>query len=63
MLIGSGLLWRLLYAAVPPGAARDLGNYSQLASRARAEACLVEIEKIAAGRSPRFRELTSGCSP
>ncbi|HVR21082.1 MAG TPA: multiheme c-type cytochrome, partial [Polyangiaceae bacterium] len=60
MLIGSGLLWRLLYAAVPPGAARDLGNYSQLASRARAEACLVEIEKIAAGRSPRFRELTSG---
>jgi hypothetical protein len=58
-LIGSGLLWRLLYAAVPPRAARDLGNYSQTASRARAEACLVEIEKIAAGSSPRFRELTT----
>jgi hypothetical protein len=59
LLIGSGLLWRFLYATVPPGSARELGNYSQVASRARAEACLVEIEKIAAGRSPRFRELTT----
>jgi hypothetical protein len=59
LLVGSGLLWRMLYAAVPPGAARDLGNYSRVASRARAEECLVEIEKIAAGTSPRFRELTS----
>lgn len=58
-LIGSGLLWRMLYVTVPPGAARELGNYSEVASRARAEACLVEIEKIAAGSSPRFRELTS----
>jgi hypothetical protein len=58
-LIGSGLLWRFLYKTVPPGAARDLGNYSEVASRARAEACLVEIEKIAAGSSPRFRELTT----
>lgn len=59
LLIGSGLLWRLLYATVPPGAARELGNYSAVASRARADACLVEIEKIAAGSSARFRELTS----
>jgi hypothetical protein len=59
LLVGSGFVWRLLYAAVPPGAARDLGNYSGVASRARADACLVEIEKIAAGSSPRFRELTT----
>ena len=59
VLVGSGLLWRFLYATVPPGAARDLGNYSQVASRARAEECLVEIEKIAAGSSQRFRELTT----
>jgi hypothetical protein len=57
-LVASGLLWRFLYRTVPPGAARDLGNYSGVASRARAEACLVEIEKIAAGRTSRFRELT-----
>jgi hypothetical protein len=59
LLIGSGLFWRMLYAAVPPGAARNVGNYSRVASRARADECLVEIEKIAAGTSPRFRELTS----
>jgi hypothetical protein len=57
-IVGSGLLWRLLYVLVPPAAARTVGNYSQASSQARAEACQVEIEKIAAGSSPRFRELT-----
>lgn len=59
VLVGSGVLWRLLYALVPPAAAREVGNYSRAASEARAEACLVEIEKVAAGASPRFRELTT----
>jgi len=59
LLVASGTLWRLIYVLVPPSAARDVGNYSEGASRARSEACLVEIEKIAAGASPRFRELTT----
>jgi hypothetical protein len=55
----SGVLWRLVYAWVPPSAARDVGNYSSDASLSRAEAHLVEIEKLAAGRSPRLRELAA----
>jgi hypothetical protein len=56
-LVGSGVLWRLVYVVVPPVAARNVGNYSVAASHARAEACLVEIEKLAAGGSARLREL------
>jgi hypothetical protein len=59
LLVVGGLAWRLIYAIVPASAAREVGNYSHAASRARAEACLIEIEKIAAGRSPRFRQLTA----
>jgi hypothetical protein len=59
LLVGSGLLWRLLYVVVPPAAARTVGNYSESSSQARAEGCQVEIEKIAAGSSQRFRELTA----
>jgi hypothetical protein len=59
LIVGSGLLWRLLYVVVPPAAARTVGNYSESSSQARAEACEVEIEKIAAGSSQRFRELTA----
>jgi hypothetical protein len=59
VMVGSGVLWRFSYALVPPAAAREVGNYSRAASEARALACLVEIEKVAAGASPRFRELTT----
>jgi hypothetical protein len=59
LIVGSGLLWRLLYVVVPPAAARTVGNYSEASSQARAQACQVEIEKIAAGSSARFRELTA----
>jgi hypothetical protein len=59
LIVGSGLLWRLLYVVIPPAAARVVGNYSETSSQARAEACQVEMEKIAAGSSPRFRELTA----
>jgi hypothetical protein len=56
-LVFSGLLWRVVYAAVPPVAARSVGNYSEVSSLERAAAQLVEIDKLAAGRSPRFHEL------
>lgn len=59
LLVLGGIAWRLIYALVPTSAAREVGNYSHAASRARADACLIEIEKIAAGRSPRFRELSA----
>lgn len=57
LVVASGLLWRVLYGTVPPAAAQNVGNYSELASRTRASALLVEIEKLAAGRSQRFQEL------
>ena len=58
-IIVSGLIWRVIYAVVPPLAARDVGNYSAFASTARAESLSVEIEKLTAGGSPRFHELKS----
>lgn len=59
LVVVGGLFWRLIYGVLPRAAAREVNNYSRLASRRRAEACRVEIEKIAAGRSPRFRELAA----
>ena len=56
LLVVSGALWRIFYGTVPKSAARTVGNYSEQASRSRAEALLIEIEKLAAGRSPRFHE-------
>jgi hypothetical protein len=57
LLVGSGIVWRVVYAVVPPIAAQSVGNYSERASLERAEALLVEIHKLAAGRSERFHEL------
>jgi hypothetical protein len=57
MLTGSGIVWRLAYRVVPPRAAPKIGNYSQVGSSVRAEQQLLEIEKLAAGRSPQFHEL------
>jgi len=56
-VIVSGLVWRALYALVPKVAAREVGNYSARTSFARAEAILVELEKLSAGASPRFHQL------
>lgn len=55
----TGLVWRVLYALVPKAAAREVGNYSSGASSARADAITVELEKLSAGASPRFHELTA----
>lgn len=56
-LIVSGIVWRVIYAVVPPIAAREVGNYSSGASQARAEALSIEIDKLTAGGSARFHEL------
>ncbi len=54
-LVATGLVWRVLYATVPPKAASEVGHYSQASSHTRAAALLVEIEKLGAGRSPPLR--------
>jgi len=58
-VVVSGLIWRVLYALVPRVAAREVGNYSAGTSAARAEGITVELEKLGAGASPRFHELTA----
>jgi hypothetical protein len=58
-LVVTGLTWRVLYALVPPAAAREVGNYSAAASTTRAESLTVEIEKLSAGASARFHELAA----
>jgi hypothetical protein len=57
VLVVSGLVWRVLYASVPPKAANEVGHYSQAASRTRAAAQTVEIEKLSAGRSPPLQQM------
>jgi hypothetical protein len=56
-LVVSGLVWRVVYGVVPRAAAKEVGHYSQAASRSKAATLLVEIEKLAAGRSPGLRQL------
>ncbi len=58
VLVASGTVWRAIYSIVPARAAQTIGNYSFQASRDKAVACQVEIEKLAAGRSQTFRQLT-----
>lgn len=53
----SGMVWRVLYRAVPPRAAARVGNYSEAASRERASAHQHEIDKLMAGASAAFVEL------
>ncbi|MFZ5895628.1 MAG: multiheme c-type cytochrome [Myxococcota bacterium] len=55
----SGVLWRLVYARLPLRAAREVGNYAADESLSRARAQAVEIDKLAAGRSPRLQELVA----
>jgi hypothetical protein len=57
VLVISGLVWRVLYASVPAKAANEVGHYSLVASRTRAAAQTVEIEKLSAGRSPALRQM------
>jgi hypothetical protein len=54
LLGASGVAWRLAYRFVPPRAAPKIGNYSQEGAKKRADEQLLEIEKIAAGKSPQF---------
>jgi hypothetical protein len=57
LLALTGIVWRLVYKFVPPSAAPQIGNYSQLGSAKRAEAQTTEIEKIAAGKSPELHRV------
>ncbi|HET9956138.1 MAG TPA: multiheme c-type cytochrome [Polyangiaceae bacterium] len=54
-----GALWRLLYLLLPKRATREVGNYATEESRARSDAIAIELEKLAAGRSPTLQRLTS----
>lgn len=54
----SGIVWRLVYRLVPPRAAQRVGNYSREGMADRIEELTTEIEKIAAGRPPAFRQLS-----
>ncbi|HEV8244987.1 MAG TPA: multiheme c-type cytochrome, partial [Polyangiaceae bacterium] len=58
LIVSSGVVWRAIYAVVPARVAEKVGNYSFQASAERAQACQVEIEKLAAGRSQAFHQLT-----
>ena len=49
-VVGSGVIWRVIYAVVPGRAAQQVGNYSVQASADRAAENLIEIEKLTAGR-------------
>ncbi|MGC4091284.1 MAG: multiheme c-type cytochrome [Polyangiaceae bacterium] len=55
----SGVLWRVLYAFLPKRAARQVGNYAIDESLSRARAQAVEIDKLAAGRSPQLKQLVA----
>jgi hypothetical protein len=59
MSAASGLLWRAIYAVLPSIAAKRVGNYSAEESLLRARAQQVEIEKLAAGRSPTLQNLAA----
>lgn len=57
LLAASGVAWRIVYAVVPPRAARLVGNYAAHDSARRAEALAAKIELQAAGGSPEVRRL------
>lgn len=58
VLTATGISWRLVYRFVPPRAAKRVGNYSLEGMKDRIEELTTEIEKIAAGRPPAFRQLS-----
>ena len=57
-LVFTGLVWRLVYKVLPRFAAKAIGSYSGSGAAIRAEEVQVELDKIGAGRSPRFHELS-----
>lgn len=57
LLVVSGVVWRVIYAAVPSIAAPRIGNYSMIGNERRAEEQTTEIEKLAAGRSADVRRV------
>ncbi len=57
LLVASGVAWRLVYNYLPKRVQPEIGNYSKQISLGRAQEALVEIEKLAAGKSDEFHRL------
>ncbi|MGB1253643.1 MAG: multiheme c-type cytochrome [Candidatus Promineifilaceae bacterium] len=57
LLVGSGVAWRLVYRYLPQRVQSEIGNYSEMISLGRAAEALVEIEKLAAGKSEAFQQM------
>ena len=57
VLVLSGLLWRLVYRAVPPRVAESVGNLSIVDTYRRKQELRLRLEKLQAGKSREFDAL------
>ncbi|HSH03718.1 MAG TPA: multiheme c-type cytochrome [Anaerolineae bacterium] len=57
LLIGSGVVWRLVYNRIPKQAVKEVYNYSQEDTLTLAQDRLLSMEKLAAGKSDNFHKL------
>lgn len=57
LVVVTGAIWRIVYWRVPQKAAKEVGNYNRAATEELAREQWVEIEKLSAGKSERFRQL------
>jgi hypothetical protein len=56
LLVLSGVAWRIVYSALPPRVAKDVGNLSITDTRDKSRIVKVEIDKLLAGKSLEFRQ-------
>lgn len=59
LLVVSGILWRIVYARVPPRVAGDVANLAIRDTHERVERLRVELEKLTVGKSPPFQRAVS----
>jgi hypothetical protein len=57
ILVVSGILWRIVYRRLPPQVARGPRNLATADTEQRLEDVQIQIDKIAAGKSPMFQSL------
>lgn len=55
LLVFSGIAWRIVYVAVPPRVAQNVGNLSVTDTEDRLRLVRVELDKLLAGKSAGFR--------
>jgi len=55
LLVISGIAWRIVYVAVPPGVAKNVGNLSIADTKEKIRITNVEIDKLLAGKSVEFQ--------